>query len=111
VDFALLRKALKTSSCCNSSAGGSQYLMVLPCDWATWSPWSSLFVTQQSPVNGTCAVVQLSPGLPPPSKSTKPPGVQVGLKLSLPKGSLYSKYAGPYKEAMENYVSVIQMPW
>ena len=102
VDFNLLRKALKTAACCNSTAGASQYVMVLPCNPPYYIP--APFATQ-SPTNGTCALVQLSPGLPPPMMDTNPPWVQVGLKLLFPKGALYNSVSGPLKEDKEVYVS------
>jgi hypothetical protein len=108
VEFSLLSSALRTAACCNSSAGSQQTIRVLPCGppfriRPIFGPGAGV-----SPSNGTCAVVQLTPGIPAPSRASSPPLVQGGLRLSLPTGARYSRSAGSFKDkALELYVGLV----
>jgi hypothetical protein len=97
VMLSVLKNSLKVVDCCNSTAGSKQSIKVLPCGppYVVVDPFASAAEQEQQRQNSTCAIVQLSPGLPP----------QASAIIRLPAGTRYNTVSGPSKNSTDVYVS------
>lgn len=97
MELPALQAALKVVSCCNSSAGAQQTVTVLPCGppFVVPNPFASPKQQLEQRTNSTCAIVRVSPGLPP----------QAGAILRLPAGARYNSVSGVTKNDTDVYVS------
>lgn len=97
VQLSVLQKSLQVVDCCESNAGSQQSIKVLPCEapYVIVDPFASPALQAEQRQNTTCAVVQLSPGLPP----------QAGAIIRLPKGVRYNTVSGPTSNDTDVYVS------
>jgi len=86
VVFSTIANSFKLVDCCNASNAAGRKVEVFPCpdQYSTPSPLPLGVASNGPPANATCAVVRITPPLPP----------QGGVAIRLPKGSKYNPNAG-----------------